>query len=485
MVASRLYRSMWRSALFCVPAFALVAPLAAQSAGQLSQASVARAARPAAGSVADVTFAADVAVIIQQNCQVCHQPGGIGPMSLTTYEEIRPWASMIKEKVTMREMPPYQYDTEVGIQEIKNDWRMTEEEIRTIADWVDAGAPMGDAADMPPPVSFPDGSTFRLADYFGRPPDVVVTSTPYDVPAVGADRWWRPLVESGITESRCIAGVETKPSLAARSVAHHANTTFRAPRVATPAAAADSASDDDDDAGGGGRLSEYAMGKIGEIVPPDACRRAPADGNVSWDIHYYPNGTEVKGATVSVGIWLHPADHAPEYRQNLQTYGTQSGSGDLEIPPQGTLMTEGYTRWDYPVRIDSWQPHGHLRLVGAKLEVLDPNTGRKELISMVSNWNAAWHHSHVYEDDVAPLIPAGHLLVRTQWYNNTDSNKYMQLLGGDPDMWVGIGDRTADEMSHQWIAVTHLDEERYQELLAERAAKAPEAASEARGAARN
>jgi hypothetical protein len=70
-------------------------------------------------------------------------------------------------------------------------------------------------------------------------------------------------------------------------------------------------------------------------------------------------------------------------------------------------MTEGITRLGYPVRIDSWQPHGHLRLVGAKLEVLDPTTGRKTLISMVSNWNAGWHHSHVYEDDYAPLIPAG------------------------------------------------------------------------------
>jgi hypothetical protein len=132
------------------------------------------------------------------------------------------------------------------------------------------------------------------------------------------------------------------------------------------------------------------------------------------------------------------------------------------------------TVWDHPVRIDSWQPHGHLRLVGAKLEVLDPTTGRKTLLSMVSNWNAGWHHSHVYEDNAAPLIPAGHILVRTQWYDNTTDNKYMQLLGGDADQWVGIGDRTADEMSHQWIAVTHLDEAGYQELLAKRPDATPQ-----------
>jgi mono/diheme cytochrome c family protein len=453
---------------------ALVAALGTFSAGALS-------ATPVGAPDPDpeaITFTGDVAAILQQNCQICHQPGGIGPMALTTYEEVRPWASIIKLRVQTRDMPPYHYDTDVGIQELKNDWRLSEAEIRTIADWVDSGAPMGDPALMPAPPAFPDGGSFRYQETFGRPPDVIVRSTPYDVPAAGADRWWRPVVPSGITESRCIAAVETKPSFASLSVAHHANTSFRGGTI-------DSAAPRDTDAPGadrlGGQLSEYAMGKIGEIVPPDACRRAPANGEVSFDIHYYPSGRAVEGAVVEVGIWFLPEGDEPKYRQNLTLYGTQSGSGDLEIPPHGTLMTEGMTVWDYPVRIDSWQPHGHLRLVGAKLEVLDPSTGRKTLLSMVSNWNAGWHHSHVYEDHVAPLIPAGHILVRTQWYDNTENNVYLQKLGGSPEMWVGIGDRTADEMSHQWIAVTHLDEEGYQALLAKRGQTPP---AEGEGAAR-
>ncbi len=460
MAASQWARSGKRSALWFVPAVAVVAALGAGNASAQFAMVTPNVVDP---DPDQVTFAGDVAVIIQENCQVCHMPGGIGPMSLTTYEEIRPWAAAIKMQTVAREMPPYHYDTDVGIQEIKNDWRLSDAEIATIAAWVDAGSPLGDPAHMPPPVTFPDGSEFRLEDYFGRPPDVIVSSTPYDVPAMGSDRWWRPTVASGISESLCIAGVETKPSLEGRTVSHHANTSFSGGTVA---------GDGLDGARAESQLSEYAMGKIGEIVPPDACRRAPANGEVSFDIHYYPNGTEVQGATVDVGIWLHPPTHQPKYRQNLTLYGTQSGSGDLEIPPHGTLMTEGISRWDYPVRIDSWQPHGHLRLVGAKLEVLNPENGRKTLLAMVSNWNAGWHHSHVFEDHVAPLIPAGHLLIRTQWYDNTENNYWMQKLGGDPDMWVGTGDRTADEMSHQWIAVTHLDEARYQELLAERAALA-------------
>jgi hypothetical protein len=472
---------LWRGAWVGAPALAALALLGlnGQAISGEGEGRVALAADPDPDPV--VTFAKDVAPILQQRCQVCHQPGSIGPMSLLTYEDARRWAPLIKQKVVTREMPPYQYDTDVGIQQLKNDWRMTVDEIRTIAAWVDGGAELGNPADMPAAVEWPDWSAWRLTQHFGRPPDVVVKSTPYTVPAMGADRWWQPSVPSGVAEGACIAGVETKPSLAGRAVTHHANTTISGGGGGRGGAGGAAADADTDDAaagggGGGGRLSEFAMGKIGEIIPPDACRMAPANGSVRWDIHYYPNGTEVVDDQVSVGIWLHPTDYRPKYRQTLNLYGTSSGSGDLEIAPQGTLMTEGFSVWDQPVRVDSWQPHGHLRLVAAKLEVLDPTTGRKTLLSMVSNWNAGWHHSHVYEDDYAPLIPAGHLMVRTQWYDNSDNNPTLRKFGGDPDMWVGTGDRTADEMSHQWIAITFLDQEGYDELMAKRQANRPAAA---------
>jgi hypothetical protein len=115
------------------------------------------------------------------------------------------------------------------------------------------------------------------------------------------------------------------------------------------------------------------------------------------------------------------------------------------------------------VRIDSWQPHGHLRLVAKRLEVLYPD-GRRETLSMVSNWHPGWHHSHVYDEAVAPLLPAGSVLINTAWYDNTAKNPH----NPDPDQWVGVGDRTTDEMSHAWIAVTTLDEAAYQRLRAQR-----------------
>ena len=394
-------------------------------------------------------FAPDIALILQENCQVCHQPGSIGPMSFLTYDEVRPWAPIIREKVVTQEMPPYHYDTNVGLQELKSDARLSAEEIAMIAAWVDAGAPSGDLADMPPPVVWPDAAEWRLAERFGQP-DLVIGSDPYTVPAQGGDRWWRPQVAMGIEADRCIMAIETKPSVMGRSAVHHGNSRFQI-------------QDEDGEWESFGRLSEYALGKLGEIIPEGACRTAPANSQVTWDIHYYPNGTEVVDDVLEVGLWLYPEGYTGGHDQDLQSYSLE---GDIDLAPGGTAMTQGFHSFDHPVRVDNWQPHGHFRLVAGWLEIFHPETGERELISMVSNWTAYWHFSHVYEDHVAPLVPAGSVIVLTQWYDNSDVNR----SNPDPTVYVGRGSRTTDEMSHAWIAITHLDQDRYDQLLAEKEA---------------
>jgi mono/diheme cytochrome c family protein len=419
--------------------------LLALPAGASAQQNSQRVALASPGSA--VTYTKDVAAILQQNCQMCHQPGGIGPMPLMTFDEAKIFAARIRQKVVAREMPPYHYDTDIGIQELKNDGRLTNAEIQTIVSWVDGGTPQGDPAHMPPPVVWPKAGEYRLSATLG-PPDLIIKSTPYTVPAQGQDIWWQPVVPTGITQERCIKAIETKPSAAARGVTHHANSSFRVNgRPST-------------------RLSEYAIGKLGEIVPDGACRMAPANSEVSFDIHYYPHGNQVVDDQVEVGIWFQPEDYAAKYRQTLTLYNLQGGRG-FDIPPHGTLMTQGFHSFQTPVRIDSFQPHGHLRMVAKSLQILRKN-GRLETVSMVSNWNPMWHLSHVYEDNVAPLLEVGDFLVITAWYDNTENNHH----NPDPDQWVGVGDRTTDEMSHAWIAVTHLDDEMYKTILAERAARA-------------
>ena len=432
---------------------ALMATFAFQTSAQ-SQTSFASSSNDA-----PLTYATDVASIIQENCQVCHRAGGIGPMELVTYENVKLYAPLIKIKVENRVMPPYYYDNDVGIQELKHDWRLSQEDINTVVAWVDQGAPLGNPDDMPPPAELLDTEDWSLAAEFG-PPTVTAPSTPIDVPATGLDLWHRPIVEiQGLPEGkeRCIKALQVKPRGAAKTVVHHANSTFRTMQ------------DDGSLKETGDRATEYAMGKLGEIIPDGVCRVLPADAYVRWDIHLYPGGLGmtavndvIEGNVVDLGIWLHPADYEYKYKQDLALYGIREG--ELVMPPHGTAMTQGFRTFDHPVRIDSFQPHGHLRLRSASLEVFYPETNQTEIIGMVSNWSATWHQSHIFEDDAAPLLPAGAVLIMKQWYDNTAGNPN----NPDPDQWVDNGSRTADEMSHFWIAVTHLDEEGYEELLAER-----------------
>jgi mono/diheme cytochrome c family protein len=434
-----------------VGAAALVATFAFQS-GVDAQVNFA-----STGTAEEVTYAKDVASIIQNNCMVCHRPGGIGPMDLLTYEDARRYARRIREQVSNRLMPPYYYDNDIGIQDLEHDWRLSQEDIDKVVAWVDQGAPLGDPADMPPAPTLVDTDGWSFEPEFGAP-DVVVSSTPIDIPANGLDMWHRPIVPTGVTEDRCIRAIQVKPMGNAKGVVHHANSTFQR----------------EDDAGGfeatGDRASEYAMGKLGELIPDGVCRILPANSFVAWDIHLFPGGIGAAAANaviednvVDMGIWLWPADYKYEYKQDLALYPIRAG-GELVMKPNGTAMMQGFRTFDHPVRIDSFQPHGHLRLRSASLEILYPETGSIEVISMISNWSAVWHQSHIYAADVAPLVPAGAVLIMKQWYDNTDTNPNVV----DPDMWVDGGSRTADEMSHAWIAVTHLDEATYARLAAER-----------------
>ena len=401
-----------------------------------------------------VTYAGHVARIINENCVVCHREGGIGPMELSSYEQVRPWAPLIQLKVANREMPPYAYDHDIGNQNLQGDWRLSEQDIDTVVAWVNQGSPLGNLEELPPPPALRDVDDWNFAEQLGQP-DIVLASNPIDVPANGNDLWDKHFISSGITQDRCIKALQVKPRGDAKTVVHHANTYF--------------AEVNEDGSVDRKPVTEYAMGKWGEIVPEGVCRTAFKDSMVQWDIHMYPGGlggtapnAVVEDNVVDLGIWLHPEGYQAKITQDLATY--QLDQGDLFIPPHGTAMTQGFHSFDHPVRIDSFQPHGHLRMNAASLEIFYPETGKTELVSMISNWSATWHHSHLYEQDSAPLVPTGAVLVTKQWYDNTASNPN----NPDPRQWVGWGQRTADEMSHSWIAISHLDDETYQELAQKR-----------------
>ncbi len=166
-----------------------------------------------------ITFNRDVAPILQARCQECHRKGSMAPMSLVTYEETRPWAKSIRQRVITRQMPPWHIDKTVGVQKFKNDMSLTDEQIDTIVRWVDAGAPLGDLKDMPAPRQWPADNEWKAAKELG-PPDIVIKSEPYTMAAHHQDVWWRPTPISrspslaGCARSRC--GREPRPGARSR-----------------------------------------------------------------------------------------------------------------------------------------------------------------------------------------------------------------------------------------------------------------------------
>ena len=408
------------------------------------------------------TFTKDVAPILQQKCQECHQPGSIAPMSLITYEDARKYARRIRTKVSARLMPPWHIDKTVGIQAFKNDRSLSDEQIATLVNWVDSGTPLGSPADMPPAPKFPDPNRWQYADKFGAP-DIVLRSKSFDMPARTQDKWFRPVTETGMKEARWVRAIEIKPvNPEHRKVVHHVLTLLEQQETDGITNLAHEAHDVQRSAG---LFMEWAVGKVGEIYSGDAGKLMLPDSKIRWEVHLHAIGEEMKNIEVELGIYLYPKGFVPERRTVLRMFDVSRGS-ELDIPPNQTAMTQNFYVMQAPARIENFQPHMHMRGKALSLEAVYPD-GRKEVLSAVNNFQWNWHVNYVYADNVAPLLPKGTMLVFTAWHDNTTANPN----NPDPNQWVGWGDRTVDEMAHVWIDVTYLNQADFDKLVAAR--KAP------------
>jgi hypothetical protein len=248
-----------------------------------------------------VTFAKDVAPILQQKCQECHQPGSIAPMSLLTYGDAVENAPQIREKVADRVMPPWHIDKTVGIQKFKNDRSLSDQQIQTIIDWIDDGTPLGDTADMPPARKFADPNRWQLADKLGAQPDLVIRSTPYTLAAHTQDKWFRPVVETGVTEPRWVRAIEVKPVRPSdRKIVHHvlAYLLQDEPEVTGLASTAH------DHQNNPGLFMEWAVGKTGQIYAGDAGKLMLPGSRIRWEIHMHAIGQEYKDSQVELAVYF-------------------------------------------------------------------------------------------------------------------------------------------------------------------------------------
>ena len=418
-----------------------------------------------------VTFSKDVAPIFQAKCQECHQPNSIAPMSLITYQDARPWAKAIRERVITRQMPPWHIDRSVGVQRFKNDMSLTDEQVDSIVRWVDGGAPQGDPKDLPPPKPLVTDNEWKaVRDGYG-PPDLIIKSPEYTMPAQHQDVWYRPMSDIPLTEPRWAKMVEIRPTnLKGRRIIHHSiaylvlNNDPDAVNTGT-ANGPDRFRDGDDLVNRRPQLMEWAIGKGYDLFRPDTGKLILPGEKISWDQHIHAIGEEITAGS-EIGIWLYKKGEEPKKRSYLVAFTGIRGGRYLDIPPNSLAQTEGFTVLKENALLENFQPHFHLRGKSMQVEAILPD-GSSQIVSYIGNFNFNWMTNYIYTDDAAPVFPKGTVIHVSAWYDNTRANKN----NPDPDQWVGYGDRTVDEMAHAWINVVYLSEEEYNALIAERKSK--------------
>jgi hypothetical protein len=412
----------------------------------------------AGASAKPVTFTKDIAPIFQEKCEACHRKDSMAPMSLVSYEEVRPWARSIKERVITHQMPPWHLDKTVGIQQFQNDRSLSDQQIATIVKWVDSGSPMGDAKDMPAAKQFPNEDEWQLAKQFGQP-DLILKSTEYTMPGVSQDQWWQPVTEVGLTEPRWVRAVEMRPGTkAGRRITHHAIGYLMQtePKESGSAAALDPFS-----ALGGGILMEWAVGKQYDVYRPNTGKLLLPGSKIRWDIHYHAVGDKITDH-VELAVYLYPKGETPKYRTYLTMFNAAaSGASALDIPPNTVAETENFHVLKQAARLENFQPHMHLRGKAMLLEAILPD-GNVQTISYCNNFNFNWMNNYIYAEDAAPVFPKGTIIHVKAWHDNTTA----KASNPDPNQWVGWGDRTVDEMAHAWVNVTYISDDDYKEWAA-------------------
>ena len=404
-----------------------------------------------------ITYTEDIAAILFDKCSSCHNPDGIGPMSLLSYEQVRPWAPLISYKVEQREMPPWHLDLTVGIQDYKNDVSLSDEQITKVVSWVANGAPQGDPALMPPQPDLPNAGEWQLSSLLGEP-DFVVKSPPYTVTANAQDQWWvrNTTFEGLIDKPRYVRATELKGSYPLGvKVLHHGH--------------AQLTSFDEDGNCASGPVGRQGVGKGGDMFPDGTGMLIYPNGSINWNLHYFPINEVVHNEQAEAAVWLYPEDYEPEFQtRGEQFFAADSGPGglwanDLILPPDSIKSLQGVRVLRRPALITSFRPHMHMRGKAQSLEAVYPD-GRREMLARVDKYDHSWQINYEFADDAAPLLPAGTMLMITSTWDNTADNPH----NPDHRQWVVFGQRGVDEMSHLWLGITYLNDDQFERLKAER-----------------
>src|SRR5262245_34177483 len=439
------------------------------------------------GRAARVTFTKDVAPIVFNKCAGCHRAGEVAPMSLTSYEEVRPWSKAIREEVVEREMPPWFADPHTSTLKFSNDRRLTQAEIDTIVAWVDSGSPKGDDKDLPPMPKYTPGWTF------GEPDLVIEMPIDFEVPGEGELPMQNFYVPVPFKEERWVEAVELRPGNPA--VVHHSIANVvnlpEGTKIVNGKAVRDGAQTaqlNNQSARDTGALSEGGSREV--VLSQDSFTRAgafklvgqaPGKGFerhfagtakrilpgmfIQFNMHYQPSGRAERDRS-RLGLWFakKPVTHEVLTKgvtdtifiagKELSEIRTINGR---EVKVRGRLP-------NIPPNVDNWEiggevtikeaitlyafaPHMHLRGKDVKYTLVWPD-GRRQVLLNVPKFDFNWQ---LHYELVEPLkIPAGSKLVALAHYDNSIKNRYNPA----PDKEVFWSEQSWDEMFIPWFEYT-------------------------------
>jgi hypothetical protein len=386
-------------------------------------------------------------------------------MSLLTYEQVRPWARSIKTRTGVGPrsgvMPPWYVEKNIGIQRFKDDPSLSAEEISKIASWADNGAPLGNPADLPPPISFADAKQWQIGQ-----PDMIVDTPSVELKANAPD-WWGPIGEipSGLTEDRYVAAVEYKEisdipqkadrrTVGGRFIVHHlcwgAGVANEQNEVAPGATES---------------FPCHEVGRNADIFNVEAPRLLKAGSKLMLSsTHLHSNGQDAK-SHIQIGFKFHPVGYQPPKKiRRMPLFGN---SLNLDIKGmEANQKFEAFTVLDDNVKIIAFEPHMHAAGVRMCLDAIWGAGVAFETLSCVG-YDHSWVRIYTFADDAAPLLPKGTILRITGTFDNTPANKNV----ADPRNWSGLGHRSIDNMMNQLGEIVFLNDNEFQSEMAERRAK--------------
>lgn len=372
-----------------------------------------------ASPASDITFCDQVIRILQTHCIECHRAGEIGPFALEDYDEVVGWADMALEVIDQGRMPPWHADPAYG--SFANAREMPEQDKQTLARWVDAGMPYGDAKQLPPKPEYVKG--WRLPDK----PDIVLemSDKPFHVPAEGTVEYQYYVVDPGFSEDKWVTAAQVIPGN--RAVVHHCIAFTRPP--------------DGTDFRDIGMLAAYVPGQVSGDLPKGYAQRVAAGSLIVFQMHYTPIGKPVEDIT-RIGLVL--ADPSEVSHEVFALGGIQQ---DFEVPPgAANYQVEGDIGW-FPKNGEllSIMPHMHLR--GKSYEFRVRSSGHQQTLLHVPAYDFNWQHIYQLTSPL-PLREIDKLEFSAIFDNSADNP-----TNPDPTQFVTWGDQTWQEMAVTFISV--------------------------------